>query len=153
MATEQFDPDRLEFSMQHSTALHRDAFADLLTGLTPITYDEAIELVACAGEDERHYRRVSIDALVDAFLPLADEFLADDDGGYLELSIHVTRRAASRAAIEIWFHVRSPGSGRGGVWMRHVVVRTGEREVVADIGPALPGMPGGDSSNSTTIGS
>lgn len=153
MATEQFDPDRLELTMQHSTVIHREAFAELVTGLAVISPNDAIELVACAGEDERHYRRVAIDTFLSAFVVLADEFLADDDGGYHEMSIQVARRAATSAAIEMWFHVRSPGSGRGGVWMRHIVVRTGEREVVADIGAALPDMPGGDSSKSTTIGS
>ncbi len=139
--------------MEHSTALHREALTELLNALAVVSPEDAIELVACAGEDERGYRRVAIDAFLDSFCRLADEFLADDDGGYHEMTVHVTRRAATNAAIELWFHVRSPGSGRGGVWMRHLVARTGEREVVADIGPALVEGTGDDNSKSSTMGS
>lgn len=139
--------------MEHSTALHREALRGLLNSLGVVAAEEAIELVACAGEDERGYRRVAVDAFLDSFCRLADEFLADDDGGYHEMIVHVTRRAATQAALEFWFHVRSPGSGRGGVWMRHLVARTGERDVLADIGPVLPDDAGDDSSKSSTMGS
>lgn len=136
MATETLQPDCLLFSLRDAATPHRDTLGAALDRLAPMPHDAAIELIACAGEDERAYRLVTDAALLDALCRAADEFLADDDGGYHEMALHVARRTAAPAVLELWFQVRSPWSSGNGAWFRHLVVRIGPDRVLANLGPA-----------------
>ncbi len=142
MSTETYDPTRLLLSMRGSTALYRAEVDSAVTALAHVSPAEAEDLVAIAGEDERAYGLRDRRAFLDAFCRRADEFLADDEGGFHAMTIHLTRYDRSPAALEIWFHVASPASPGAGVWFRHFVVGIDAACVYADIGPRR--APGGD---------
>jgi hypothetical protein len=136
VATETFSPDRLILSMQYGSELYRDQVAAALSALPCVPIEEAEHLVAVSGEDERAYGLRDRTAFLDALFARCDEFLADDDGGFHQMRIHVTSHPRTRAALEFWFHVATPNTPERGVWFRHLVVRLGETQVYAALGPA-----------------
>ncbi len=138
MGTETFNPDRLILSMQYSTALLRGDLAEALLRLACVPAEEAEHLVATAGEDEAGYGIRDRGVFLEALCKTADEFLADDDGGFHEMHVHVTSYERSPAVIEIWFQVGSPGSDRG-VWFRHLVVGVDDQTVYAALGGGRAG--------------
>lgn len=135
MSTETYDPSRLLLSMRGSTALYQTEIEAAMASLAHLSPAEAEDLVAIAGEDERAYGLRDRRAFLDAFCRRADEFLADDEGGFHTMTIHLTRYDRSPAALEIWFHVASPASAGRGVWFRHFVVGINDQCIFADIGP------------------
>lgn len=122
MGTERFDPERLIFTIRDSTAVHREEIAELFDALEPLGVDEAEHLVAVSGEDERGYGPRPLERFREALFAMMDEFLADHDGGYREMSVHAMRHVRWPKAIELWFQVRTQGSPTS-VWFRHIVVR------------------------------
>lgn len=139
MSTERFDPDRLIFTIRHSTAVHRDDIVEVIGSLTPIAADEAEHMVAVAGEDERAYGPRREGDLLAAMFGLMDEHLADDEGGYREMSVHVTRHARWPQAVEFWFQVKTTGA-QSSVWLRHLVMRIDESTLFASIGRSSGGV-------------
>ncbi|MCG8405149.1 MAG: hypothetical protein MI923_08140 [Phycisphaerales bacterium] len=136
MTTETFDRARLVLSMEGSSALYRDELFAALAGLEKLSLSEAEDLVAIAGEDERAYALRDRNQFFETLCQRADEFLGDDDGGFHKMLVHITKHDRSHAALEIWFHVSTPGSDTGGVWFRHMVVGVDESHLYADMGPA-----------------
>lgn len=134
VGTERFDPDRLIVAMQHSTEVYRDDVAAAVSRLGRVAPEKAELLVATAGEDESAYALRVRATIVDALCRTADEFLGDDEGGYHEMTVHVTRYDRSDAVLEFWFHVGSPGGEGGGVWLRQLVVGIDEHHVYAALG-------------------
>jgi len=134
MATETFHPSRLIFSMEGSTAVYRDELAAAVQGLAHVTALEAEDLVATAGEDERAYGVRPREQFLDTLCRRVDEFLADDDGGFYRMLVHVTRSDRSPAVLEIWFQVTRPGLETAGTWIRHVVVGIDAQTVYCDMG-------------------
>ena len=134
MATETFDPTRLIVSIEGATAIYRDEVAAAIARLEHAGIQEAEDLVATAGEDERGFGLRERSAFLNTLYQRADEFLLDDEGGYYRMIVHLTAYERSAAALEIWFHVASPGSEAGGIWMRHMVVGIDEKHVYADMG-------------------
>lgn len=134
MATETFNAEQLILSIEGSVDVFREDVAATVAGLAHLTPQDAEDLVATAGEDERAYGVRDRATFLDAFYRLADEFLRDDDGGYHHMVVHITRYYRNDAALELWFHVGRPGSETGGVWIRHMVVGLNDTSVYADIG-------------------
>ncbi|MBK8268962.1 MAG: hypothetical protein IPK83_11920 [Planctomycetes bacterium] len=133
MATETFHPDRIIFSMEGSTAVYRDDIDAAIKALECVTAEQAEDLVATAGEDERAYGLRPRAAFLEAICKLIDEFLLDDDGGYYRMLVHLTRYERSAAALEVWFQVTKPGHEAGGTWIRRMVVGVDAAYVYSDI--------------------
>ncbi len=134
MGTETFNPDRLILSMQYSTNVYRPEMETALARLACVPPAEAEHLVATAGEDEAAYRPVTRPVFLDALYGTADEFLASDDGGFHEMTLHVTSYDRSDAVLEFWFHVATPGFEARGVWFRQMAVGIDARHVYAALG-------------------
>jgi len=137
LATERFDPARLLFSMRFSSALYRDELAAALAALSCVPPDEAEHLVATAGEDEAAYAPRDAASFLAELCRVIDDFLADDDGGFHQMTVHVTRYERSPAVLEVWFHVGPPGATTGGAWFRQLAVRLDTHHLYAAIGPRI----------------
>lgn len=136
MGTESFDPERVILAMRYSTAVYREEIESSLSRLECTTPEEADHLVAIAGEDEAAYSVRDRASFVTAICRTADEFLADDDGGYRAMTVYLTSHERSAAIREFWFHVAGPGSEGSGVWFRQLVVGIDAQSVFAAIGDA-----------------
>lgn len=134
MSTETFDRSRLLLSMEYGSSVFRDELLAILHRLECLSADEAEHLIATAGEDERGFAVRDRNVFFDALCGRIDEFLADDEGGYYRMLVHVTRYERSAAALEIWFQVTKPGFEMNGTWIRKMVVGVDADHVYADIG-------------------
>ncbi len=137
MATETFNPQRLVLSMEGSSVVYREELAALVAALPCITPGEAEDLVATAGEDERGYGLRRRADYLDVLCRRMDEFLADDEGGFYRMLVHLTRYDRSPAALELWFHVTRPGLENTGTRFRHMIVGIDAECVYADMGAPI----------------
>ena len=135
VGTETFNPNRLILSIEGSTGVYREEIAGAIGALDVLSPHDAENLVATAGEDETAYGPRDRTRFLDTLCSRIDEFLRDDDGGYHKMRVHLTSYDRSAAALEIWFHVGTPGANAGGAWFRHMVVGLDELTVYCDMGP------------------
>lgn len=134
MPTEAFHESRLILTMRDGTAVWRDDIAELLAALPTVSLDEAEHVVAVSGEDERAYAPRPHAAFLAVLFQTADDFLADTEGGWRDMLVHVTRHPRCRAAIEFWFQVRTPGAGPGSAWIRHLAIGLDGDHIFAGLG-------------------
>ncbi|MCZ6682569.1 MAG: hypothetical protein O7B26_05240 [Planctomycetota bacterium] len=134
MGTESFDPERVILAMRYSTEVYRQDIETSLSRLACISPDEAEHLVAIAGEDEAAYSVRDRASFVSTICRTADEFLADDEGGYRDMTVYLTSHVRSEAIREFWFHVTGQGSEGSGVWFRQLVVGIDTQKVFAAMG-------------------
>ncbi len=134
MSTETFHPSRVILSMENGSLVYRDDLEAIFKALTCVPADEAEHLVATAGEDERAYAVRPRDVFFQSLCGRIDEFLADDEGGFYRMLVHVTRYERSPAAVEVWFQVTKPGFEAHGTWIRKMVVGVDAQHVYSDFG-------------------
>lgn len=139
MGTESFDPERVILAMRYSTEVYREDIESSLSRLAHTSPEEAEHFVAISGEDEAAYSVRDRVSFISAICRTADEFLADDDGGYREMTVYLTTHVRSEAIREFWFHVTGPGSASSGVWFRQLVVGVGAQSVYAALGDRVGG--------------
>ncbi|HPF37640.1 MAG TPA: hypothetical protein P5081_07510 [Phycisphaerae bacterium] len=137
MATQTFQPERVQLCMESSVDVYREQIAASIAALDRVAAEEAEHLVAVAGEDERNYAPRHRANVFETLCARIDEFLLDDDGGYYLMRAYLCSHERSAAVLEVWFQVTKPGALSRGAWFRHLVVGLDEQHVYADMGASV----------------